>query len=196
MPLYMLDTDTVSYFLRGRTPTLDDRMATVSLKHLCISAVTWGELLYGVKRKEVAHRLAQLLDQFRLRVRCLAWDEGLRRIDSCLIAAQLHKARTRIGSMDAMIATYARNGRGAHYQQFSSFLQSIRSGLRTGANPTIERAFWSVALEFAPPDQKRFVCWFAGNLSRLGSSMCGIGKSEIQQLPPPARFKKSLTNSR
>jgi len=106
MPLYMLDTDTVSYFLRGRTPTLDDRMATVSLKHLCISAVTWGELLYGVKRKEVAHRLAQLLDQFRLRVRCLAWDEATA-TQFASIAAQLHKARTRIGSMDAMIATHA-----------------------------------------------------------------------------------------
>ena len=53
MPLYMLDTDTVSYLVRGKTPALDAHVATVSPKHLCISAVTRGELLYGLKLKGV-----------------------------------------------------------------------------------------------------------------------------------------------
>ena len=106
MQLYMLDTDSVSFFLRGRTPALDERMAKVSPKHVCISAVTWGELLYGVKLKEDAHRLAHLIDQFRLRVRCLAWDEATA-TQFASIAAQLHKAGTPIGSMDAMIAAHA-----------------------------------------------------------------------------------------
>lgn len=106
MPLYMLDTDTVSYFIRGRTPSLDARMAAVSAKHLCISAVTWGELLFGLKLKEGANRLAQLVDQFRLRVRCLPWDEAAA-IHFASIAANLHHAGTPIGSMDAMIAAHA-----------------------------------------------------------------------------------------
>lgn len=67
MPLYMLDTDTVSCLLGGKTPALDVRLAAASAKHLCISAVTRGELLYGLKLKDGAHRLAQLLDQLLLR---------------------------------------------------------------------------------------------------------------------------------
>jgi tRNA(fMet)-specific endonuclease VapC len=106
MPLYMLDTDTVSYLVRGKTPSLDARVTTLRAKHLCISAVTRGELLYGLQLKEGAHRLTQLIDQFLLRVQCLPWDEAAAtRFAS--IAADLHKTGTQIGSMDAMIAGHA-----------------------------------------------------------------------------------------
>ena len=106
MPLYMLDTDTVSYLVRGKTPALDARVAAVSPKHLCISAVTRGELLYGLKLKDGAHRLTQLVDQFLLRVQCLPWDEAAA-THFASIAADLRKAGTLIGSMDAMIAGHA-----------------------------------------------------------------------------------------
>jgi tRNA(fMet)-specific endonuclease VapC len=41
-----------------------------------------------------------------LRVQCLPWDEGAA-TQFAAIAAQLHKAGTPIGSMDAMIAGHA-----------------------------------------------------------------------------------------
>lgn len=106
MPLYMLDTDTVSYLVRGKTPALDANVARVSPRHLCISAVTRGELLYGVMLKDGARRLAHLIDQFLLRVRCLSWDEAAA-THFASIAAQLHRTGTPIGSMDAMIAGHA-----------------------------------------------------------------------------------------
>jgi tRNA(fMet)-specific endonuclease VapC len=102
----MLDTDTVSYLIRGKTPALDVRVAAVPPKHLCISAVTRGELLYGLRLKDGAHRLAQLVDAFLLRVQCLPWDEAAA-THFASIAADLHKAGTPIGSMDAMIAGHA-----------------------------------------------------------------------------------------
>jgi tRNA(fMet)-specific endonuclease VapC len=106
MALYLLDTDTVSYLLQGRTPVLDAHVTAVAPKSLCISAVTRGELLYGLALKDGAHRLAQLIDQFLVRVRCLSWDETAA-TQFAFIAAQLHKAGTQIGSMDAMIAGHA-----------------------------------------------------------------------------------------
>jgi tRNA(fMet)-specific endonuclease VapC len=106
MALYMLDTDTVSYLVRGQMAALDAHVARVSPKHLCISAVTRGELLYGLKLKDGAHRLSQVVDQFLLRVQCLPWDEEAATYFAT-IAADLHKAGTRIGSMDAMIAGHA-----------------------------------------------------------------------------------------
>lgn len=102
----MLDTDTVSYLVRGKTPALDARMAKTAPKNLCISAVTRGELLYGMNVKDGAHRLARLIDQVLQRVQCLPWDEAAA-THFAAIAADLHKAGTPIGQMDAMIAGHA-----------------------------------------------------------------------------------------
>ncbi len=106
MPLYMLDTDTISYFIRGRTPALDARMTAASPKDLCISAVTRGELLYGLNVKEGAHKLARLIDQVLQRVPCLPWGEDAA-THFAVMSAELHKAGTVIGQMDSMIAGHA-----------------------------------------------------------------------------------------
>lgn len=106
MPLYMLDTDTASYVIRGKTPILDARVAATPPRHVCISAVTRGELLYGINLKDGAHKLAQVVDQFLIRVQCLPWDEAAA-THFASIAAGLHKAGKPIGSMDAMIAGHA-----------------------------------------------------------------------------------------
>ena len=107
MALYMLDTDTASYLIRGRAPELDRRVEKVTPRLLCISAVTRGELLYGVYIKAGAHRLARLVDLFLQRVPCLPWDDAAA-THFAAIAAALHTAGTPIGSMDAMIAGHAR----------------------------------------------------------------------------------------
>jgi|GEM_PF-5474787 len=57
MTLYMLDTESVSYLLRGSHPKLDAKVASISPNQLCISAVTKGELMYGLNLKQGAHRL-------------------------------------------------------------------------------------------------------------------------------------------
>jgi tRNA(fMet)-specific endonuclease VapC len=106
MLLYMLDTDTVSYLIRGRTPGLDARVAAVPAKQLCISAVTRGELLFGVKLKYGAHRLDVLVEHALRRLQCLPWDEAAA-THFASVAAILHKAGAPIGSMDAMIAGHA-----------------------------------------------------------------------------------------
>ena len=102
----MLDTDTVSYVVRGKTPTLDAQLAAVPKKQVCISAITHGELLFGLNLKDGAHRLAQVVDQFLQRVQCLPWDADAA-THFAQVAATLHKAGTPIGSMDAMIAGHA-----------------------------------------------------------------------------------------
>jgi tRNA(fMet)-specific endonuclease VapC len=106
MSLYMLDTDTVSYLIRGTSPVLDARVARARPDELCISAITRGELLYGLKLKSGAHRLAKLVDQLLVRMQSLPWDDGCA-THFASIAADLHKAGTPIGSMDALIAGHA-----------------------------------------------------------------------------------------
>jgi tRNA(fMet)-specific endonuclease VapC len=106
MARYMLDTDIATYVIRGKMPALDERIASVATRELCISAVTRGELLYGIKLKVGSHRLSRLVDQFLERVSCLPWDAAAA-THFAIAAAELHRAGTQIGSMDMMIAGHA-----------------------------------------------------------------------------------------
>jgi predicted nucleic acid-binding protein len=51
MSLYMLSTDIATCLIRGKSKILDTRVAAVPPGQLCISAVTRGELLFGVSRQ-------------------------------------------------------------------------------------------------------------------------------------------------
>jgi tRNA(fMet)-specific endonuclease VapC len=102
----MLDTDTVSYFVRGKSRTLDSRIQAVSARQLCISAITRGELLFGIALRPQATQLARLVEQFLSQMNCLAWDHAAA-AQFATIATQLHRSGTPIGAMDAMIAGHA-----------------------------------------------------------------------------------------
>lgn len=102
----MLDTDAASYLIRGHSRALDARVARTAPEELCISAVTRGELLYGVRVKPGAHRLEKLVDQFLMRVPSLAWDAAAA-THFAGVAAAMHQSGTPIGTMDAMIAGHA-----------------------------------------------------------------------------------------
>jgi len=102
----MLDTDTSSYVIRGGHPRLDERIAAVPMDDVCISAVTRAELLYGVRLKPGAERLARLVGAFLSRVRTVAWDEPI--ADRfAIVAADLDLAGQRIGAFDTMVAAHA-----------------------------------------------------------------------------------------
>ena len=104
--IYMLDTDTASYLIRGQSTALDTRIEATAPEQICISAVTRGELLYGLRIKQGAHRLEKIVDQFLARVRSLAWGDGAA-THFAAVASAMHIAGTPIGTMDAMIAGHA-----------------------------------------------------------------------------------------
>jgi tRNA(fMet)-specific endonuclease VapC len=100
----MLDTDTVSYALRGH-----DRVVAMLLEHapseLCVSAVTVSELRYGAARRN-SKRLQALIDTFTGAIVVVAFD------DFCAhhygdIAADLEKRGAPIDQLDVMIAAHA-----------------------------------------------------------------------------------------
>lgn len=63
MSSYLLDTNTVSHFLRGH-PNVDSKLAALPLASLAISAVTEGELLYGLARRPEAKKLHKAVHEF------------------------------------------------------------------------------------------------------------------------------------
>ena len=73
MTRYMLDTNTVSYLLKQH-PAVARRVVLLPITSLCISAITQGELLFGLARRPDAAALHDAVWEFLRRVDVLPWD--------------------------------------------------------------------------------------------------------------------------
>jgi tRNA(fMet)-specific endonuclease VapC len=102
----MLDTDTVSFALRGQ-----GRVAAAIVSHrpseLCISAITLAELRYGAARRK-STKLDGLIDAFTRDVAVMPFDDGCA-LDFGAIASELSAKGSSIGEFDALIAAHAIN---------------------------------------------------------------------------------------
>ena len=54
--MFMLDTDTCIFLMRGESQTLAVKVQSVPLQQQVMSAVTFAELTYGVQASAVAKR--------------------------------------------------------------------------------------------------------------------------------------------
>jgi len=101
---YMLDTDICSYVIRNQR-----ELADVFIKHqhedICISVVTYAELLYGVKNSG-SHRVETEVKRFLPLVRVLDWSEAAAS-HYADIKYFLKKNGAPVGNMDMLIAAAA-----------------------------------------------------------------------------------------
>ncbi len=104
-PVYLLDTNTVSYILNGRSRTarrkLDD-----NLNDAAISAVTEGELRFGLAKNPQAVKLRKAIESFLGVITVLPWDSGAARSYG-VMRARMAAAGTPLGALDMMIASHA-----------------------------------------------------------------------------------------
>jgi len=108
--LHMLDTDTASYIIKGRSPVIAARLAAIIPSMVCISVMTRGELLYGLKRLPAEHRLRLAVRQFLKIVRVLPWDAEAADWYAD-IRFQLVSTGQPIGELDMMIAAHSLSAR-------------------------------------------------------------------------------------
>jgi tRNA(fMet)-specific endonuclease VapC len=104
--LHLLDTDIASFIIKGRSRTIEEKLAAIPPERVGVSAVTRAELMYGLKRLPPAHRLHVGVRQFFKIVRVLAWDADAADYYA-EIRHQLTAAGQPIGEMDMMIAAHA-----------------------------------------------------------------------------------------
>ncbi len=72
--LYMLDTNTVSYILKGMSSAARRRLAGLKAGEVaCISAITEAELWYGLDRVGGGDRRRNALHTFLERIKVLPW---------------------------------------------------------------------------------------------------------------------------
>ena len=104
MPQYMLDTDTVSFALRGY-----GRVAARLLEHrpseLCISSVTLAELRFGAEARR-SRKLHRLITTFVESVAVVSFDQPA--ADRfATVAASLARRGEPIGTFDTLMAAHA-----------------------------------------------------------------------------------------
>ena len=104
---WMLDTNTVSYIVRGKSPAARAKLYGLHADEIgCISVITEAELRYGVsKQAPGAVRLAALNVLFD-KLRILPWgsEEALVYGD---LRAKLERAGKVLGNLDMLIAAHA-----------------------------------------------------------------------------------------
>jgi len=108
MKLYMLDTDTCSYIIRERPIGVLQRFRKLTTEQVCISVVSYAELLYGVKRSSSKRVNRPIVDDFVRHLDIIKWDNEAA---ECYgeIRTSLEAGGTPIGAMDMMIAAHAKS---------------------------------------------------------------------------------------
>ena len=102
----MLDTNSVSYTLKGSPPSVRERLRQVPMAQVCVSSITEAELLFGLALKPQAAKLAELVNQFLLGVSVLPWDSAAARAYADLCAASWKRGRP-LAAMDMLVAAHA-----------------------------------------------------------------------------------------
>jgi tRNA(fMet)-specific endonuclease VapC len=106
MQLYMLDTNTASYIIKGKPVVVREHLLKVPMASVCISSITQAELLRGVTRKPEAKRLPIAVKEFLIRVEIMPSDS-----DAAEAYARLRTSceseGTPLGTMDILIAAHS-----------------------------------------------------------------------------------------
>jgi tRNA(fMet)-specific endonuclease VapC len=105
-PVYLLDTNVVSYFVRGTSAPVRNHLVRTPIENMAVSAVTEAELLYWVARRPRDARTRVSVRDFLARVPSLPWDSR-----AAEVYASTREEQRRIGrplaTEDLMIAAHA-----------------------------------------------------------------------------------------
>jgi tRNA(fMet)-specific endonuclease VapC len=104
--ILLIDTNTVSYIVRGRSRAARGKLAGLKEDEVgCISAISEAEIRYGLAKNPNAS-LHVAIEGFFRKIAILAWDS-----EAALaygeLRAKLERAGQTLGSMDLLIAAHA-----------------------------------------------------------------------------------------
>lgn len=104
--LYMLDTNIASHVIRGDIPAVRAHLVRVPMHAVAVSAVTAGELLYGVANRGNPEGLKTRVWEFLRRVSIQPWSDE---VAHCYgeFCASVEGAGRSLSSLDMMIAAHA-----------------------------------------------------------------------------------------
>lgn len=105
---YMLDTNICIYAIKHKPDTVIKRFLSHDPEELCISAMTYAELMHGVEKSMAVERNRIAMFLFLSPITILGFD-GQAAEEYGKIKAELQKKGTPIGPMDTLIAGHAKS---------------------------------------------------------------------------------------
>jgi tRNA(fMet)-specific endonuclease VapC len=104
--MYLLDTNIVSYWMRGHLRLLDT-IQSHSPKDLSLSAITLAEIYYGIEKSPARKKERRIkIEQIRSQLEIHPFDESAA-VQYGIIRAQLEKKGRMISERDLQIASIA-----------------------------------------------------------------------------------------
>ena len=105
---YMLDTNICIYLIKHKPPQVFEKLQEHNPDEICISAVTYAELVHGVEKNKAVERNRLALTILLSNIEILDFDMKAAE-EYGRIRADLEKKGTPIGPLDMMIAGHAKS---------------------------------------------------------------------------------------
>ena len=105
---YMLDTNICIYCIKNKPEKVLIRLQRHDPSEICISSVTYAELVYGVEKSQAKEKNRLALTLLLANIDILVFDDAAAETYG-EVRAELEKQGTPIGSMDMMIAGHAKS---------------------------------------------------------------------------------------
>jgi tRNA(fMet)-specific endonuclease VapC len=103
---YLLDTNIARAAIKGLPDRVRERLVALPIHDVSISAVTQGELIYGLAKRGNPAALSALVHEFLIRVDVLPWTGEVANVYGALRASCAQRGVS-LGALDMMIAAHA-----------------------------------------------------------------------------------------
>jgi len=104
---YMLDTNMVSYIIKGHSQAARARMLNLAKDEVvCLSAITEAEIRYGLDKRPEATALRERMEWFLAAIKILPWGREEAKAYGAL-RARLESSGKTLENMDMQIAAHA-----------------------------------------------------------------------------------------
>ena len=104
---YMLDTNTVSYILKGQSPTARKKLRDLSVNNeVCISSITEAEVRYGLEKRQMSHEFRTETERFLDAIDIESWGSAAAK-EYGVMRARLDATGKPLSNMDLLIAAHA-----------------------------------------------------------------------------------------
>ena len=105
---YMLDTNICIYTIKHKPPEVIKAFLCHEPDDMCISSITYGELMHGVEKSPAVERNRAAITLFLSAISILPFDSDAAEKYGA-VRADLERKGTPIGPMDMLIAGHARS---------------------------------------------------------------------------------------
>lgn len=103
---FLLDTNIASHVIRGDLPGVREQLVAQAVGSVAVSAVTQGELVYGLAKRGNPVALSALVHEFLIRTEVLPWTGEVATVYGHLRAACATRGVS-LGALDMLIAAHA-----------------------------------------------------------------------------------------